>query len=59
MQCNVGKCEIIHFGSNNRKSDYYLNRCKAREVDTQRDIGVLMHQSLNVSAQVQPAIKKE
>ena len=23
MQCSVDKCEVIHFGSNNRKTDYY------------------------------------
>ena len=32
MQYNVDKCEVIHFGSNNSKTDYYLNRCKLREV---------------------------
>ena len=35
MQYNVDKCEVIHFGSNNRKADYYLSGCKLREVDTQ------------------------
>jgi len=38
MQYNVDKCEIIHFGRNNRKTDYYLNRCKLREVYTQQDV---------------------
>ena len=58
MQYNVDKCEVIHFGSNNRKTDCYLNGCKLREVDTQRNLGVLVHQSLKVSTQVQQAVKK-
>ena len=58
MQYNVDKCEVIHFGGNNRKTDYYLNGCKLREVDTQRDLGVLLHQSLKVSVQIQQAVKK-
>jgi len=45
-QYNVDKCEVIYFGSNNRKTDYYLNGCNFREVDTQRDLGVLVHQPL-------------
>jgi len=57
-QYNVDKCELIHFGSKNRKAGYYLNGCKLREVDTQRDLSVLVHQSLKVSAQVQQAVKK-
>jgi len=34
MQHNVDKYEVIHFGSKNRKADYYLKGCKLREVDT-------------------------
>ena len=30
MQYNVGKCEVIHLGSNNRETDYSLNGCKLR-----------------------------
>ena len=35
IQYSVDKCQVIHFGSNNRKTDYYLNGCKLREVDIQ------------------------
>ena len=58
MLYNVDKCEVIHFSSNNRKTDYYSNGCKLREVDTQQDLGVLVRQSLKVSVQVQQAVKK-
>ena len=54
----MDKCEVIHFSGKNRKADYYLNECKLREVDAQRDLGVIVHQSLNVSVQVQQTVKK-
>ena len=31
MQYNLDKCEVIHFGSKNKKADYYLNGCKLGE----------------------------
>jgi len=34
MQYNVDQCELIYFGNNNRKTEYYLNGCKFREMDT-------------------------
>jgi len=38
MEYNVDESEVNHFGSNNRKTDYYWNECKLTEVDTQRDL---------------------
>ena len=58
MQYNVDKCEVIHFGGKNRKADYYLNGVRLGEGEVQRDLGVLVHQSLKVSMQVQQAVKK-
>ena len=55
VQENVGKCEIIHFGS---KMDYYLNGKKLQHAAVQRDLGVLGHESQKVGLQVQPVIKK-
>ena len=40
MQYNVDKCEVIHFGSNNRKTDYYLKGCNLREVETLTPLGI-------------------
>ena len=53
----MDKCEVIHFGSKNRKADYYLNGHKLGEEKVQRDLGILLHQSLRVSVQVQQAVK--
>ena len=37
MQYNLEKCEVIHFGSKNKKADYYLNGCKLGEGSVQWD----------------------
>ena len=58
MKFNADKCEVIHFGSKNRKADYYLNGVKLGKGEVQRDLGVLVHQSMKVSMQVQQAVKK-
>ena len=49
MQYNLDKCEVIHFGSKNKKADYYLNGCKLGDGS--------VHQSVKVSMQVQQAVK--
>ena len=58
MQYHLDKCEVIHFGSIITKADYDLKGCKLREGSVQRDLGVLVHQLLKVSMQVQQAVKK-
>ena len=32
MQFNVDKCEVIHFGGNNRKAEYYLKLGDVHEI---------------------------
>ena len=58
MEYNVGKCEVIHFGRNNSKTDYYLNGKKLQQAAVQRDVGVLVQESQGVGLQVQQVIKK-
>jgi len=58
MEYNVGKCEVIHFGSKNSRSDYYLNGERLQHAVVQRDLGVLVHESLKVGLQVQQVIRK-
>ena len=53
MQFNVDHCEDIDSGRNIRKTSYYLNRCKLREVDTQQNLGLQVHHSLPVTRQLQ------
>ena len=58
MQYNVDKCEVIHFGSKNMRVDYYLNGGRLGKGEMQRDLGVMVHQTLKVGMQVQQAVKK-
>ena len=58
MQYNIDKCEVIHFGGKNKGADYYLNGVRLGKGEVQRDLGVLVHQSLKVGMQVQQAVKK-
>jgi len=58
MEYNVAKCEVIHFGRNNSKRDYYLNYKILKHGDVQRDLGVLEHETQKVGVQVQQVIKK-
>ena len=58
MQHNVDKCEVIHFGGKNRKADYYLNGGRLGKGEMQRDLGVMVHESLKGGMQVEQAVKK-
>ena len=52
MEFNVGKCEVVHFGRNNGRKDYYLRGEKLQQATVQRDLGVLVHESQKPSLQV-------
>eukprot|EP00061_Rhincodon_typus_P001810 g15848.t1 len=58
MQYNLDKCEVIYFRSKNKKADDDLNGCKLGEGSVQQDLGILLHQTLKVSMQVQQAVKE-
>ena len=52
MEYNMGKCEVMHFGQKNRGIDYFLNGESLRKSQVQRDLGVLVQDSLEVNMQV-------
>ena len=56
IQC--GKCEVMHFGRRNGGIDYFQNGKMLRKSETQRDLGVIVRDSLEVSMQVQSAVRK-
>eukprot|EP00061_Rhincodon_typus_P003165 g19440.t1 len=58
MQHNVDKCEVFHFGHKNRKAGYYLNGGSLGKDEVQRDLGVMVEQSLKVGMEVQQAERK-
>jgi len=58
MEYNVGKCEVKHFGRKNSSIDYFLNGERLLKSEAQRDLGVLVQDSLKVNVQVQLAVRK-
>ena len=58
MEYNVEKCEVMHFGRRNGGIDYFLNGEMLRKSETQRDLGVLVQDSLKVNVQVHSAVRK-
>ena len=58
MEFNVDKCEVIHFGKNNRNMEYTANGKILGSVDEQMDLGVHVHRSLKVATQVDRVVKK-
>jgi hypothetical protein len=46
MEFNVAKCKIMHVGQNNPKHKYYINGQELCTVEEEKDIGVLVHNSL-------------
>ena len=51
MLFNVDKCKTIHFGFNNRKASYIMGNKVLEAVEEERDLGVLIHQSMKSSSQ--------
>ena len=58
VEYNVGKYEVMDFGRKNRGVDYFLNGKRLWKSEAQRDLGVLVQDSLNVNMQVQLAVRK-
>jgi len=58
MEFNVEKCEVMHFGRNNKCVEYRANGRTLNSVDEQRDLGVYVHRSLKVGSQVDKVVKK-
>ena len=52
MEYNVEKCEVMHFGRRNRGRGDFLNGEMLRKSEAQRDLGVLVQDSLKVNVQV-------
>eukprot|EP00061_Rhincodon_typus_P009096 g32307.t1 len=54
MEYNVGKCDLMHFGRN-RGTDYFPNGERFWKPEAQKNLGVLVQDSLMVNMQVQTA----
>ena len=57
MLFNVEKCKIVHFGYNNRAASYTMGDKVLEVVEEERDLGVVIHQSLKSSSQCAKVVK--
>ena len=51
MLFNAGKCHILHLGARNVRHEYTMEGNKLEAVEVEKDVGVLVHQSLKPSMQ--------
>jgi len=58
MLFNIEKCKVIHLGYNNTIFNYEMEGNSLIEDDEERDLGVLVHQTLKPSAHCVQAAKK-
>lgn len=58
MQFNVSKCKILHTGRSNPKHTYTMNNIPLTVVEEEKDIGVIVHNSLKPSRQCSEAARK-
>lgn len=58
MEFNIQKCKILHFGSKNPNYEYFMNGVKLQKVDSEKDVGVVIHSSLKPSSQCKESARK-
>ncbi|XP_072345305.1 uncharacterized protein [Scyliorhinus torazame] len=58
MRYNVGKCDVTHFGGKYKKADCYLYDDSSGNGELQRDLGVMVEQSLMLAMQLQSEARK-
>ena len=58
MLFNVDKCKVIHVGRTNPRQNYTMEGKQLIKVEEEKDLGVMVHQSLKPGAQVAKAVKK-
>src|SRR6267154_1675724 len=57
MLFNVDKCKVMHFGANNSKETYSINNTILKEVQEEKDLGVIVQNNLKVSEQCSKVVK--
>ena len=51
MMFNSSKCHILHLGNGNRKFEYVMGGQVLEAFESEKDVGVMIHQSLKPSLQ--------
>ena len=55
---NIGKCKSLHLGRNNRHYTYQMNGQQVKQVNEEKDLGVLIDDVLNFHKQTAAAVKR-
>ncbi|XP_070555062.1 uncharacterized protein [Ptychodera flava] len=58
MSFNVDKCKVMHVGSTNPQYNYTMNNIALTPVEEEKDLGVLIHNSMKTSKHCAEAVKK-
>ena len=58
MLFNTSKCHMLHLGNKNKEFEYTMGGRVLDKVDSEKDVGVLVHQSLKPSLQCAKAAAK-
>jgi Reverse transcriptase (RNA-dependent DNA polymerase) len=55
MSFNKDKCKVMHVGHNNPQYDYFMQGTKLSVIEEEKDVGVIIHNSLKPARQCQRA----
>ena len=58
MEFNVNKCKVMHIGRHNQKAAYTMRGIRLATTSEERDIGVLVHDSLKPTRQCAEAARR-
>ena len=58
MMFNTSKCHMLHLGSRNKEFEYRMEGRVLDKVESEKDVGVLVHKSLKPSLQCAKAAAK-
>ena len=58
MKFNTIKCKVLRVGNENIQQDYFMGGKKLESAQVEKDLGVIVDQSLSGSIQCSVAVKK-
>ena len=58
MEFNQGKCHVLHLGKTNKRYEYTMGGKKLDDSEVEKDLGVVVDQSLKPTMQCARAAKR-
>ena len=58
MEFNINKCKVMHLGRQNINHTYYMNNVPLSTTNEERDVGIIVHNSLKPNRQCTEAAKR-